>query len=45
MMLSRHHNAGQNCDIKVANRAFEKCVTVQIFGNDSNKSKFDSGGN
>jgi hypothetical protein len=22
-----------------------KCVTVQIFGDDSNKSKFDSGGN
>jgi hypothetical protein len=22
-----------------------KCVTVQVFGNDSNKSKFDSGGN
>jgi hypothetical protein len=22
-----------------------KCVTVQEFGNDSNKSKFDSGGN
>jgi hypothetical protein len=22
-----------------------KCVTVLVFGNDSNKSKFDSGGN
>jgi hypothetical protein len=22
-----------------------KCVTIQIFGSDSNKSKFDSGGN
>jgi hypothetical protein len=22
-----------------------KCVTVQIFGDDSKKSKFDSGGN
>jgi hypothetical protein len=33
MLLSRHHTAGQN-------RA-----TVQIFWNDSNKSKSDSGGN
>jgi hypothetical protein len=22
-----------------------KCITFQVFGNDSNKSKFDSGGN
>jgi hypothetical protein len=40
MLLSRYPNAGQNHDIKIANR----CL-VQIFGNDSNKSKFDSGGN
>jgi hypothetical protein len=33
MLLSRHQNVGQNR------------VTVQIFGDDSNKSKFDSGGN
>jgi hypothetical protein len=33
MVLSRHQNAGQNHD------------TGQIFGNDSNISKFDSGGN
>jgi hypothetical protein len=44
MLLSRHQNAGQNRDIKIAN-IVRKCVTVQIFGNDSNKSKFDSGGN
>jgi hypothetical protein len=42
MLLSRHQNVGQNRDIKIANR---KCATVQIFGDDSNKSKFDSGGN
>jgi hypothetical protein len=29
-------------EIKIGNR---KCVTVQVFGNDSNTSKFDSGGN
>jgi hypothetical protein len=40
--------AGQNREIKIGNRSFEnvfECVTVQVFGNDSNKSKFDSGGN
>jgi hypothetical protein len=45
MLLSRHQNVGQNRYIKIANRSFEKCVTVQIFGDDSNKSEFDSGGN
>jgi hypothetical protein len=38
---SRHQNAGQNHDMKT----LRKCGTVQIFGNDSNKSKFDSGEN
>jgi hypothetical protein len=42
MLLSRHQTVGQNREIKIANR---KCVTVQIFGDDSNKPKFDSGGN
>jgi hypothetical protein len=37
MLLSRHQNVGQNQDIK--------CVTVQIFGDDIDKPKFDSGGN
>jgi hypothetical protein len=41
MLLSRHQNVGQNQDIKIANKLFEN-VTVQIFGDDSNKSKFDS---
>jgi hypothetical protein len=43
-LLSRHQNVGQNWDIKIANRSFEN-VIPQIFGNDSNKPKFDSGGN
>jgi hypothetical protein len=43
MLLSRHQNAGQNHNIKTVNRPFKKCDAVQIFGNDSNKSKFDSG--
>jgi hypothetical protein len=43
MLLSRHQNVGRNWDIKVANSLFGY-VTVQIFGDDSNKSKFDSGG-
>jgi hypothetical protein len=37
MFPSRHQNAGPNQD--------KKCVTVQIFGDDSNKSIFDSGEN
>jgi hypothetical protein len=44
MLLSRHQNVGQNRDIKIANRSFEN-VSVQIFGDDCNKSKFDPGGN
>jgi hypothetical protein len=41
MMLSCHQNAGQNQDIKIVNRFFEN-ESVQIFGNGSNKPKFDS---
>jgi hypothetical protein len=44
MLLSHHQNVSQNRDIKIANRLFEN-VTVQIFGDDTNKSKSDSGGN
>jgi hypothetical protein len=36
MLLSHHQNAGQNHDMKIANRCFEKCGTIQIFGNDNN---------
>jgi hypothetical protein len=43
MLLSRHQNVGQNRYIKIENRLFEN-VTVQIFGDESNKSKFDSRG-
>jgi hypothetical protein len=44
MLVSRDQNASQNWEIKIGNRSFEN-ATVQVFGNDSNKSKFDSGGN
>jgi hypothetical protein len=36
ILLSRHLNVGQNWDIKISDRSFEN-VTVQIFGDDSNK--------
>jgi hypothetical protein len=45
MLLSHHWNAGQNRDIKKIKQIIQKCVTVQIFGNNINKSKLDSGGN
>jgi hypothetical protein len=41
MLISHHQNV--NWDIKQL--IVWKCVTVQIFGDDSNKSKFDSGEN
>jgi hypothetical protein len=43
MLPSRHQNAGQNHNLKAAHRSFEN-VTVEILGNDCNKSKFHSGG-
>jgi hypothetical protein len=42
MLLSRHQNAGQRYDIKIANRCFG---TIEISANGSNKSKLESGGN
>jgi hypothetical protein len=45
VLLSRHKNVGQNRDIKIAIRLFENCVTVQIFGDNNNKSKFNERGN
>jgi hypothetical protein len=42
MLLSRHQNAGQNRDIMAVTDVW-KCGTFQIFGNDDNKSKPDSG--
>jgi hypothetical protein len=44
-LLSRHQNAGQIHDIKIANESFANMTQVQIFVNDSNKSKFGSEGN
>jgi hypothetical protein len=44
MLPSRHQNAGQNRDIKVANSSFEN-VLIQIIREDSKKLKFHSGGN
>jgi hypothetical protein len=45
VLLSRHQNAGQTRDMKKSKQIVWKCVTVQICGDDSNKWKFDSGGN
>jgi hypothetical protein len=42
MLMPHHQNAGQNHDIMIANRAFEKSERVQTFMNEKNKSKFDS---
>jgi hypothetical protein len=32
MLLSRHQNAGQNHDIKIANRSFEIVAQFKYFG-------------
>jgi hypothetical protein len=32
MLLSRHRNAGQNHDIKIANRCFENVAQLSYFG-------------
>jgi hypothetical protein len=45
MLLSRHQNAGQIHDIKIANRSFENVAQFKYFWNKNNKSKFDSGEN
>jgi hypothetical protein len=45
MLLSRHQNVGQKSGHKNCKQIVWKYVTVQIFGDDSNKSKFDSIGN
>jgi hypothetical protein len=44
MLLSYHQRVGQNRNIKSVKKSFEN-VTVQVFGNNSNKPKFDSGEN
>jgi hypothetical protein len=43
-LLSRHQNEGQNWDIQIVNIVLKR-VRVQIFGDDSKKSKFYSEGN
>jgi hypothetical protein len=45
MLVSHDQNAGQNQDIEIRKQIIWKCVTVQVFRNDRNNSKFDSGGN
>jgi hypothetical protein len=46
MLLSGHQNAGQNQDIKIANRCFENVAQFRYLGTDiRNKSQPDSGGN
>jgi hypothetical protein len=32
MLLSRHQNAGQNCDIEIANRLFENVSQFKYLG-------------
>jgi hypothetical protein len=44
MLLSRHQNVGWNWEIKTANRLFGNVSQFKYLG-DSNKLKFDSGGN
>jgi hypothetical protein len=42
MVLSQGQDTGQNHNIKIYNKSFEKGGTVKIFGNNPNKSKFYS---
>jgi hypothetical protein len=45
MLLSHHQNAGQNWNIKIANRSFENVSQFKYMGDNGNISKFNSGGN
>jgi hypothetical protein len=40
-MLLYHQNADQNHGIMIANRSFENMPQFRLFGNNSNKAKFD----
>jgi hypothetical protein len=45
MLLSRHQSAGQNHDIKIANRSVENVAQFRYLRTTITKSKPDSGGN
>jgi sorting nexin-29 len=45
MLLSRNQYLGKNGDIKIAKRSFENVSRFKYVGDDSKKSKCDSGGN
>jgi hypothetical protein len=45
MLLTRHQNAGQNRDIKIAKRLFENVSQFKYLGTTVTNPKFDSGGN
>jgi hypothetical protein len=45
-LLPCHQIAGQNLDMKRANKSFENVAQFKyVYGNDGNKSIFDSGNN
>jgi hypothetical protein len=44
-LQSHQWNAGQNRNIKIANRSFENVALFKYFGDKSNKSNFESGEN
>jgi hypothetical protein len=39
MLMSRYQRVGQKHSIKIVNRSFEDVAKVQIFGNNTNRSK------
>jgi hypothetical protein len=46
MLISGYQNSGQNHKMKIGSISFGKVAKlINIFGNDSNKAKFDSLGN
>jgi hypothetical protein len=42
MLMSRHQNAGQNRDIKIANRCFENVAQFKYLGTTVTIRKFES---
>jgi hypothetical protein len=45
MLVSRHQIVDRNRNIRIANRLFGNVSQFKFLGDDSNKSKFDAGGN